>query len=203
MENFESYIAESSILYVHLKEYFSRYKSMRLNYLLDYNTKDDMVVECWIEIMSSPSDWAKECREYYNEVIVENYHMNRRTRQRLKIAVKNIVSNKYHKQKRENRMKRTIADNVDRTTGPKVLSLLFAGINLTSEENTLIYWKMDLLDDKDAMDILECSRATLFNRWNRLKERIVARYNDNPLKSLELFSRVNDIRNDMMELQGE
>ena len=203
MENFESYMAESTILYFHLKEYFGVYKSGRLNYLLDYNTKDDMVVECWIEIMSSPSDWAKECREYYNEVIVESYSLNRRTRQRLKIAVKNIVSNKYHKQKRENRMKRTIADNVDRTTGPKVLSLLFAGINLTSEENTLIYWKMDLLDDKDAMDILECSRATLFNRWNRLKERIVARYNDNPLKSLELFSRVSDIRNDMMELQGE
>ena len=200
---FESYMAESTILYFHLKEYFGVYKSGRLAYLLDYNTKDDMIVECWIEIMSSDAGWAIECREYYNEVIVENYHMNRRTRQRLKIAVKNIVSNKYHKQKRENRMKRTIAENIDRTTGPKVLSLLFAGINLTSEENTLIYWKMDLLDDKDAMDILECSRATLFNRWNRLKERIVARYNDNPLKSLELFSRVSDIRNDMMELQGE
>ena len=203
MENFESYMAESTILYFHLKEYFGVYKSGRLNYLLDYNTKDDMIVECWIEIMSSHAGWAIECREYYNEVIVENYHMNRRTRQRLKIAVKNIVSNKYQKQKRENRMKRTIAENIDRATGPKVLSLLFAGINLTSEENTLIYWKMDLLDDKDAMDILECSRATLFNRWNRLKERIVARYNDNPLKSLELFSRVCDIRNDMMELEGE
>ena len=203
MENFESYMAESTILYFHLKEYFNRYKSMRLNYLLDYNTKDDMIVECWIEIMSSDAGWAIECREYYNEVIVENYHMNRRTRQRLKIAVKNIVSNKYQKQKRENRMKRSIAENIDRVTGPKVLSLLFAGTNLTKEDNTLIYWKMDLLDDKDAMDILECSRATLFNRWNRLKERIVARYNDNPLKSLELFSRVNDIRNDMMELQGE
>jgi hypothetical protein len=201
--DFESYMAESTILYFHLREYFNRYKSMRLNYLLDYNTKDDMVVECWIEIMSSHSDWAIECREYYNEVIVENYELNRRTRQRLKIAVKNIVSNKYHKQKRENKMKRNIAQNIDRVTGPKVMSLLFAGINLTSEENTLIYWKMDMLDDKDAMDILRVSRATLFNRWNRLKERIVARYNENPLKSLELFSRVSHIRNDMMEMEGE
>lgn len=197
--DFESYMAESTILYFHLREYFNRYKSMRLNYLLDYNTKDDMIVECWIEIMSSDSHWAVECREYYNEVIVEDYHLNRRTRQRLKIAVKNIVSNKYQKQKRENKMKRTIAQNVDRVTGPKVMSLLFAGINLTKEDNTLIYWKMDMLDDKDAMDILRVSRTTLFNRWNRLKERIVARYNDNPLKSLELFSRVSDIRNDMME----
>lgn len=201
--DFESYMAESTILYFHLREYFQRYKSMRLNYLLDYNTKDDMIVECWIEIMSSDSDWAKECREYYNEVIVEDYHLNRRTRQRLKIAVKNIVSNKYQKQKRENKMKRSIAENVDRVTGPKVLTLLFAGTNLTKEDNTLIYWKMDMLDDKDAMDILRCSRATLFNRWNRLKERIVARYNENPLKSLELFSRVSDIRNDMMELENE
>lgn len=201
--DFESYIAESTILYFHLREYFNRYKSGRLNYLLDYNTKDDMIVECWIEIMSSDSDWAVECREWYNEVMVEDYGLNRRTRQRLKIAVKNIVSNKYHKQKRENKMKRNIAQNIDRVTGPKVLSLLFAGINLTSEENTLIYWKMDMLDDKDAMDILRVSRATLFNRWNRLKERIVARYNENPLKSLELFSRVTDIRNDMMELEGE
>lgn len=201
--DFESYMAESTILYFHLREYFNRYKSMRLNYLLDYNTKDDMIVECWIEIMSSGSDWAIECREYYNEVMVEDYHLNRRTRQRLKIAVKNIVSNKYHKQKRENKMKRNIAENIDRVTGPKVMSLLFAGINLTSEENTLIYWKMDMLDDKDAMDILRCSRATLFNRWNRLKERIVARYNENPLKSLELFSRVTDIRNDMMQMEGE
>lgn len=201
--DFESYMAESTILYFHLREYFNRYKSMRLNYLLDYNTKDDMIVECWIEIMSSDSGWAVECREYYNEVIVEDYHLNRRTRQRLKIAVKNIVSNKYQKQKRENKMKRTIAQNVDRVTGPKVMSLLFAGINLTKEDNTLIYWKMDMLDDKDAMDILRVSRATLFNRWNRLKERIVARYNDNPLKSLELFSRVSHIRNDMMELENE
>lgn len=201
--DFESYIAESTILYFHLREYLDRYKSGRLNYLLDYNTKDDMIVECWIEIMSSPAGWAVEAREWYNEVMVEDYHLNRRTRQRLKIAVKNIVSNKYHKQKRENEMKRNIAQNIDRVTGPKVMSLLFAGINLTSEENTLIYWKMDMLDDKDAMDILRVSRATLFNRWNRLKERIVARYNENPLKSLELFSRVTHIRNDMMELEGE
>lgn len=203
MENFESYIAESSILYVHLKEYFNRYKSMRLNYLLDYTTKDDMIVECWIEIMSSDAGWAVECREYYGEVLVENYYANRKTRQRIKIAVKNIISNKYHKQKRENKMKKSIAENIDRATGPKVLSILFAGTNLTKEENTLIYWKMDMLDDKDAMDILDCSRATLFNRWNRLKEKIIARYNADPLKSLELFSRVQEIRNDMMEMEGE
>lgn len=201
--DFESYIAESSILYIHLKEYFSRYKSLRLNYLLDYITKDDMIVECWIEIMSSDAGWAKECREWYNEVLVENYYANRKTRQRIKIAVKNIVSNKYHKQKRENKMKRTISENIDRATGPKVLSILFAGTNLTKEENTLIYWKMDMIEDKDAMEILDCSRATLFNRWNRLKEKIVARYNADPLKSLELFSRVSAIREDMMNVEGE
>lgn len=203
MENFESYIAESSILYLHLKEYFERYKSLRLNYLLDYTTKDDMIVECWIEIMSSNAAWAIECREWYNEILVENWTINRRTRQRLKIAVKNIVSNKYQKQKRENKMKRTIAESIDRVEGPKVISILFAGTNLTKEENTLIYWKMDMLDDKDAMEILDCSRATLFNRWNRLREKIVARYNDNPLKSLELFSRVQSIREDMMNMEGE
>lgn len=203
MENFESYIAESSILYSHLKEYFSRYKSLRLSYLLDYTTREDLIVECWIEIMSSDSGWAVECREWYNEILVENWNINRQTRQRLKIAVKNIISNKYHKQKRENKMKRSIAQNIDKVTGPKVLSILFAGTNLTKEENTLIYWKMDLLNDADAMELLDCSRATLFNRWNKLKEKIVARYNADPLKSLELFSRVQEIRNDMMEVEGE
>ena len=100
-------------------------------------------------------------------------------------------------------MKRSIAENIDRVEGPKVISILFAGTNLTKEENTLIYWKMDMLDDKDAMEILDCSRATLFNRWNRLREKIVARYNDNPLKSLELFSRVQSIREDMLNMEGE
>jgi len=203
MENFESYIAESSILYIHLKEYFSRYKSGRLNYLMDYTSREDLIVECWIEMMSSDSGWAVECREWYNEILVENWNMNRQTRQRLKIAVRNIISNKYQKQKRENKMKRSIAENIDRATGPKVLSILFAGTNLTKEENTLIYWKMDMLDDKDAMEILDCSRATLFNRWNKLKEKIIARYNADPLKSLELFSRVQEIRMDMMEGEGE
>ena len=100
-------------------------------------------------------------------------------------------------------MKKSIAENIDRVAGPKVISVLFAGTNLTKEENTLIYWKMDMLDDKDAMEILECSERTLYNRWNKLKEKIIARYNANPLKSLELFSRVNIIKEDMMNMEQD
>lgn len=203
MLQYESYIAESSILYIHLKEFFGKYKSLRLSYLLDYHSSDDMIADCWIEIMSGKSGWAIECREWYNEILVENWAMNKRTRQRVSIAAKNYISNKYFKQKRENKMKRSIADNIDKATGPKVLSILFAGTNLTKEENTLIYWKMDMLDDKDAMELLDCSERTLYNRWNKLREKIVAKYNANPLKSLELFSRVSAIREDMMEMEGE
>lgn len=203
MLQYESYIADTSILYIHIKEFFNKYKSLRLSYLLDYHSRDDLITDCWIEIMSSKSNWAIECREWYNEILLENWSMNKRTRQRVSVATKNYISNKYFKQKRENKMKKSIAENIDRVAGPKVISVLFAGTNLTKEENTLIYWKMDMLDDKDAMEILECSERTLYNRWNKLKEKIIARYNANPLKSLELFSRVNIIKEDMMNMEQD
>ena len=96
-------------------------------------------------------------------------------------------------------MKKRISENVDRVTGPKVISILLAGIELSKEENTLIYWKMDFLSDEDAQEILDCSRATLFNRWNKLKEKIVQRYNADPLKSLNLFQKVETIKSEIGE----
>ena len=50
-------------------------------------------------------------------------------------------------------------------------------MNLSKEEMFLIWWKMDLITDDQACCFVHCSRMTLYNRWAKLKKKIVEEYN--------------------------
>lgn len=41
--------------------------------------------------------------------------------------------------------------------------------DLNDEEKILVLWKLDLIDEEDAMTSLNVTRATLFNRFKKLK----------------------------------
>ena len=41
--------------------------------------------------------------------------------------------------------------------------------DLSDEEKILVLWKLDLIDEEEAMKSLDVTRATLFNRFKKLK----------------------------------
>ena len=189
MERFESYIANHTSLHKHIEEIFNKIRTPRLAYLQLYKDKEDLISDCWIECVASKKLWALEARSWYDGRVVDSWETNRRLRQRAKVSVKNFISIEYKKQKRidaEEEMAKIsafkLSDGLDIGI-EKVLRSLSSTGDLSNSDSTLIRWKMDLHTDDEAMMALACSRKTLYNRWDKLKERIIKRYE--ALKSLD------------------
>lgn len=50
---------------------------------------------------------------------------------------------------------------------------ILLGYKLTEDEKVLALWKMDLIEEDDAKNILEVkSSKTLYNRWDKLKAKL-------------------------------
>jgi hypothetical protein len=202
----QTWIADKETLYSHIVGKVRRLKSGRLNYLLDHMTKDDMINDCWIDIVNSTHLPDKELMSMYDGRIVTEWLASRMIRQRVSVSVKNWIDREYFKQKTKMKresitMKKRYHESIewDRLTRRNMADVL-SSINISKEENIIMLWKMDLIDDKDAMIGLDCSERTLYNRWDKLKDKFREAIVAEPLKSLDLFSRVyGEIRVDMME----
>jgi len=207
--NMKTWIADKETLYFHIAEKFKRWKNNRSLFLLQYGTKEDMIQDCWMESVTSKYPSQVKLMEMYDGRIVTEWMQNKIIRKRVSVAVEAWVRRAYAKQKTKNKqesidMKKKYYQHIEweKLTRRSFYDVL-SSITISKEENIIMLWKMDLIDDKDAMEGLECSERTLYNRWDKLKDKFREALVADPLKSLELFSRVQGIRADMMEMQGE
>lgn len=190
MEDFKPYVANGDSLYRHIREAFKKINDAQTLYIYQYTTQADLISDCWIACTASGKSWATEVRTWYNGRVIDSWESNRRVRQRVKIAIRNFLISEYYKKKRridaEEEMAKIsafkLSDGLDIGI-EKVLRSLSSTGDLSNSDSTLIRWKMDLHTDDEAMMALACSRKTLYNRWDKLKERIIKRYE--ALKSLD------------------
>jgi len=191
----ETWIANKQTLYFHIAEKFNRWKNGRVSFLLNYMTKEDMIQDCWIEVTSAQHLPDIELMRMYNGCQVTEWDQNEMIRGRVKVSVKNWVDRKYFKQKTKNKqesieMKKKYHQHIEwgKLTRRSFYDVL-SSITISKEENVIMLWKMDLIDDAEAMEQLECSERTLYNRWDKLKDKFREALMSDHLKSLELFSR--------------
>ena len=203
----QTWIADRETLYSHIVGKIRNTKSGRMNFLLEYGTKDDMINDCWMDVVSSAHLPDQELMSMYDGRIVTEWLASRMIRQRVSVSVKNWIDREYFKQKTKNKqesitMKKRYHQHIEwsRLTRRSMADVL-SSINISKEENIIMLWKMDLIDDSEAMISLDCSERTLYNRWDKLKDKFREAIVSDPLKSLDLFSRVvNEVRVDMMEM---
>jgi len=173
----KSYKANQKTLYYHIQEYIKKSKSRRIQYLLQSMEIVDLINDCWTAAMTSDKPWAIEARMWYNSQWIDTETLDRRTRQRVKVTVRNFVDKEYYKQmRRDKAMKESVLQNVS-PYNVRSPSEIFDKIDLSNEDTFLILWKMDLLTDDEVCCYCHCSRITVYRRWDRLKRRIINEYN--------------------------
>jgi len=155
-----------------IAEYVAKAAYSSINYLKDSMGADEVTKAAWTEAMFSETEAAKQIRDYYLVGLDKPEAMKR---QRVVVLVKYWAMNQKRILKRREELLKKNAELVIENTMSKkstdvaVIHLLF-GLSLSEEQKVLVLWKMDLLEEKTAMVKLSCGRATLFNRWNILKE---------------------------------
>jgi hypothetical protein len=173
----ESYKANQKCMYYHIQECIKKSKTRRIDYLLQHMELSDLVNDCWTTAMTSDKPWAMEVRSWYNNQKIDSEILDRRTRQRVKVTVRNFVDKEYYKQmRREKAMRESVLENVS-PYNVKSPSDIFDKIDFSKEEMFLIWWKMGMIDDDQVCCFLNCCFKTVYNRWAKLKRRIVKEYN--------------------------
>jgi len=202
----ETWIANKETLYSHMTEKFNRWKNGRMLFLLDYMTKEDMIQDCWMESVTAKYPSQVKLMEMYNGRFVTEWEQNKIVRKRVSVAVEAWVRRAYAKQLTKNKqesitMKKKYHQHIEwgKLTRRSFYDVL-SSVKISKEENVIMLWKMDLIDDAEAMEQLECSERTLYNRWDKLKDKFREALVADPLKSLDLFSKVCEARQDMMEI---
>jgi hypothetical protein len=161
-------------LFHDIAEYIAKAAYGSINYLKNSMGADEVIKAAWTEAMFSETEAAKQIREYY---LVGNFKPEAMKRQRVVVLVKYWALNQSRILRRREELLKKNAELVIENTMSKpstdvaVIHLLF-GLSLSDEQKVLVLWKMDLLEEKTAMVKLSCSRATLFNRWNELKQNL-------------------------------
>jgi len=132
----------------------------------------ELIHEIYVEAMEGGSKAALQVREYYNDWTGEEAI----AKKRIQILCWGICSNIMKNIKKR---KKLMLDNhetiVQNTISKPFISPahILLGYNLTEDEKILALWKMDLIEEDDAKNILEVkSSKTLYNRWDKLKAKL-------------------------------
>ena len=138
----------------------------------------DIIAECYVRAMTGQSEDAKQLREFYT--LPDPPDAQRR--QRIVIVVMSTVKNLNKKEATRRRIEMKNGEEIVRMTmssGPgsveadlSNLQDLFQRLGLSNMESSLLLWKLDIMSDAETTKLLRCSRATLYNRLNILKEKI-------------------------------
>lgn len=202
----ETWIANKEALYFNIQKKVYKMHTGRMNALLEHMNKDDMVNDIWMDVTGTDYKECIECMSWYDGRSVTEWEQGRMIRKRASVCVEYWVHRTYKKLKTKKKqesidMKKRYHQSIewDKLTRRSFKDVL-SSITISKEENIIMLWKMDLIDDRDAMIGLDCSERTLYNRWDKLKNKFREAIVAEPLKSLDLFSRIHgEIRVDMMD----
>jgi hypothetical protein len=189
-KDFKSYIADRNTSYKHIQEFIMRDYFLSNSIHAKFGiSKDELIMDCWEKVWreSNPTriDFITH-RNAYSEKSINTYLDDRKIRQTTSVVVnwflKKIFSLEEKKKivrlKKRQRMTEVIEDMLKNSSGEysKRTVSLISELNLTEKETVLFNWQIELISEEEAMVLLDVSRATLFNRWKKLKVKILESY---------------------------
>jgi hypothetical protein len=176
----ESYRANQKTMWYHISQCIKKSKTGKIQYLLECMEIVDLNNDCWTTTMTSDKSWAIEARTWYNGQWIDNEILDRRTRQRTKVTVRNYIALQYFKHRRDEAMRQSLLENISHyevRTNVRSPSEIFDKISLSDEDSLLIWWQLGTIDDDHVCKAMGCSLMTVYRRWNKLKNKIVKEYN--------------------------
>jgi hypothetical protein len=139
-----------------------RLRPILMKVLSSVGSPDDLVQELIIQFI----EWDKRKSPlYYNLLFLE---VSDTWNKELFIIIKRFLYNKYKiLVRRETENTIYLEEVMQIGSYNKALDSLMDSIS--EDEKVLVLWKLDLIEENEACDILSISRATLFNRYKKFK----------------------------------
>tara|TARA_R110000868_G_C10541684_1_gene735011 strand:- start:29 stop:601 length:573 start_codon:yes stop_codon:yes gene_type:complete len=150
-----------------------------LQALLKRDELDDISFKCYEDILrlgEKGSGPHRKCLDHFNGSIKIDITSSKAAQKYMNISISNWIKLEYDKQRKHISLNKQMAWEIEEYNMHKPTYILFdiiGHIELTAEEKIIVQWKMDLIEDMDAMEQLECSERTLYNRWNKLREKLL------------------------------
>jgi hypothetical protein len=187
---FRSYAANKEVSYNHILEAVSLNKKYlpiligRFGY-----KKEELASGCWLRAWDHESKFFKrlDCmlhRDLYSNCEVSNHLQDRVTRKTTSVLVDWFL--KYILQMKRNRVRlekdQRAIEAVSEMENPnfkytdETFAMLFSQLNITVPERYLLMWTLEMIEEDEVMSLLGVSRATLYNRWSKLKIRLLEAY---------------------------
>jgi len=139
-----------------------RLRPILMKVLTSVGSPDDLVQELIIQFI----EWDKRKSPlYYNLLFLE---VSDTWNKELFILIKRFLYNKYKiLVRRETENTIYLEEVMQIGSYNKALDSLMDSIS--EDEKVLVLWKLDLIEESEACDLLSISRATLFNRYKKFK----------------------------------
>jgi hypothetical protein len=139
-----------------------RLRPILMKVLSSVGSCDDLVQEVIIQFI----EWDKRKSPlYYNLLFLE---VSDTWNKELFILIKRFIYNKYKiLVRRETENTIYLEEVMQIGSYNKALDSLMDSIS--EDEKVLVLWKLDLIEESEACDLLSISRATLFNRYKKFK----------------------------------
>jgi len=171
-EDFTSWIADKKTCYDHILE-FMTYSNVgkMFSSILGVEARE-LAVDCWIWIWEGSCTTRGLVKEWYGDILIENWKVEREARMSVKVASTYFLRILGTKNKRFKKFQKEVKEALMleveiKSTGEGI------ELNLSKEDKVLMLWNAGEIDTAEAMERLSLSsRQSLYNRFQSLMERL-------------------------------
>ena len=157
---------------MHIAECISHGRGEALSLLREEYSDEDIIRDTYIHALVATDEASKQLRAYYDGWVGPEEE----ARMRISMVCKSFVSNKAKIIKRRREILREngeaiIASTHSSSTETKLAKLVL-GLPINDSEKVILCWRLEMIEQEEAMNELGLSRASLFGKWVELKAKL-------------------------------
>jgi hypothetical protein len=160
------------MIIMHIAECISHGKGEALSLLREEYSNEDIIRDTYIHALVATDEASKQLRAYYDGWVGPEEE----ARMRISMVCKSFVSNKAKIIRRRREILREngeaiIASTHSSSTETKLAKLVL-GLPINDSEKVILCWRLEMIEQEEAMSELGLSRASLFGKWVELKAKL-------------------------------
>jgi len=161
-----------NMIIMHIAECISHGKGEALSLLREEYSNEDIIRDTYIHALVATDEASKQLRAYYDGWVGPEEE----ARMRISMVCKSFVSNKAKIIRRRREILREngeaiIASTHSSSTETKLAKLVL-GLPINDSEKVILCWRLEMIEQEEAMSELGLSRASLFGKWVELKAKL-------------------------------
>jgi len=161
-----------NMIIMHIAECISHGRGEALSLLREEYSDEDIIRDTYIHALVATDEASKQLRAYYDGWVGPEEE----ARMRISMVCKSFVSNKAKIIKRRREILREngeaiIASTHSSSTETKLAKLVL-GLPINDSEKVILCWRLEMIEQEEAMNELGLSRASLFGKWVELKAKL-------------------------------